>query len=247
MLKTVIVDNNVHDSRLLQAALKKYCASNVDIACLSTSVSGAFRVISSLKPDLVFLETEIGAATGFDLLSKFHDIFFKFIFVTAGNQYATRAIKFGALDYILKPAAIDELVTAVQKAAVHGRQPQTKPAGPPPLQPQVPASRKIAIPVSNGYTMLAIQDIMYCAASREYTYIYTAHSPVICSSLNLGEYEAMLPGYAFCRVHHSYLVNKDYVSQYVKSNGGELVVDKDTLIPVSRRRREGVLGWLLGR
>jgi two-component system LytT family response regulator len=168
------------------------------------------------------------------------------IFVTAHERYAMQAIKFNALDYVLKPIEIAELVKAVQKIKnpekisidvelknlIHTlAHPHHK-------------SNRIAVPVQNGYKMIAVEDIQYCEAKKEYTYIYCLNQAPLCSSINLGEYEDLLQHYFFCRVHHSFLVNKEHVKQYIKGEGGELLINKDVLIPVSRRKKEEVIEWL---
>jgi two-component system, LytTR family, response regulator len=250
MLKAVIVDDDIQNAEILKALLHKFCTSEVEVTGIADTVSGAFKDITLLRPDLVFLDVEMGAETGFDLLAKFREIFFKPIFVTAHDQYALRAIKFSALDYLLKPVAIADLVRAVQKAAHFNRENETRALHNLMQHVNYPVlkSNKIAVPVSTGYVMLAVQDILYCQASREYTNIYCNAKPVICSSLNLGEYEEMLQGYSFCRVHHSYLVNRDYVDEYIRGEAPELVVQKTIIIPVSRRKKQEVADWLhLGR
>lgn len=246
MLKAILIDDDYRDREILELLLKKYCASEVLIAGTADTVNMGYQLILEIKPDLVFLDVELGMETGFALLSKFSDFSFKVIFVTAYDRYALQAIKFNALDYLLKPVEITELVQAVQKIAkantvsidaelknlLHTlHHPQQK-------------SNRIAIPVLHGYKMIAVEDIQYCEARKEYTYIYNTKEPAICSSVNLGEYEELLQDYAFFRVHHSYLVNKDHVKQYIKTDGGELMVGNNILIPVSRRKKQEVVEWL---
>ena len=172
---------------------------------------------------------------------------FKVVFVTGYDKYAVTAIKFNALDYVLKPIEISELVYAVEKIKksqhvcvdtelknlIHN------------LSHPHQKSNRIAIPVLKGYKMICIETIQYCEAKKEYTNIYCNNQPPICSSLNLGEYENLLQEYSFCRVHHSFLVNKDHVKEYIKGEGGELMIDRDIMIPVSRRKKQEVMDWLI--
>lgn len=246
MLKAILIDDDYRDLEILELLLKKYCATEVFIAGTADAVATGYQLILEIKPDLIFLDVELGMETGFELLSKFSDFSFKVIFVTAYDRYALQAIKFNALDYLLKPVEITELVRAVQKIVkvnavsidaelknlLHTlHHPHQK-------------NNRIAIPVLDGYKMIAVGDILFCEAKKEYTYIYNTNEPVICSSINLGEYEELLQEYAFFRVHHSYLVNKDHVKHYVKTDGGELVVGNNILIPVSRRKKQEVVEWL---
>jgi two-component system, LytTR family, response regulator len=247
MLKAILIDNDYRDREILELLLRKYCVEEVFIAGNAETVTKAYQLVLETKPDLIFLDVELGMETGFDLLSKFTDFSFKVIFVTAYDRYALQAIKFNALDYLLKPIEITELVRAVQKTMktntvsidaelknlIHT------------LSHPHHKNNRVAIPMVNGYKMIAVEEIQYCEAQKEYTYIHCTKEPVICSSLNLGEYEELLQGYAFFRVHHSYLVNKDHVKQYIKTDGGELVVGNNILIPVSRRKKQEVLDWLI--
>lgn len=246
MLHTILIDDDPRDREILELLLKKYCAEDVAIAGHAETVDKAYQLILETKPDFIFLDVELGQQTGFDLLSRFADFPFKVVFVTAYEKYAMKAIKFNALDYVLKPVEITELVKTVQKIKntekisidaelknlIHTlAHPHHK-------------SNRIAVPVQNGYKMIAVEEIMYCEAKKEYTYIYCLNQPPLCSSVNLGEYEDLLQEYSFCRVHHSYLVNKDHVKQYIKGEGGELLLDMSTRIPVSRRKKEEVVEWL---
>lgn len=247
MLKAIIVDDDLLDKEILETMLARYCASEVAVIGYAQNADAAYRLIAEAKPDVIFLDIELGDCSGFDLLVKFSSYPFRVIFVTAYDKYALKAIKFNALDYVLKPVEITELVNAVQKINTAEKisidselknlihtlaHPHQK-------------SNKVAIPVLNGYKMVAVETIQYCEANREYTNIHCRNQPVICSSVNLGEYEELLQEYSFCRVHHSFLVNKDHVIQYVKGEGGELMMENKTMIPVSRRRKQQVVKWIL--
>lgn len=247
MLKTVIVDDDPRDREVLSMLLQKYCAEELALAGAAATVPEAIQLIQQLKPDLVLLDVELGSQTGFDLLSNYTEFPFRVIFVTAYEKYAMQAIRFNALDYILKPVEIGELVRVVQKIKSAGRlsvEQELKNLIHTLAHPHVKSNR-IAVPVLNGYKMIPVQDILYCQAEKEYTYIFCTDQTSICSSTNLGEYEQLLDGYSFCRVHHSYLVNKDHVKQYIKGEGGELVMDNNSNIPVSRRKKNDVVEWLM--
>ncbi|MBL7724314.1 MAG: response regulator transcription factor [Chitinophagaceae bacterium] len=246
MFKAVIVDDDPRDREVLEELLKKYCSQEIWLAAQAGDIDSAYRAILEHNPEIVFLDVELGAETGFDLLNRFSSFNFAVIFVTAYERYAMQAIKFNALDYLLKPVEIEELVKAVVKVKTREKKSvdeelknliQT-------LAHPHQKSNRIAVPVLNGYKMIAVQDIMYCEAQKEYTYIYCQSQMPICSSINLGEYEDFLTDYGFCRVHHSYLVNRDHVKQYIKGEGGELLINKDVQIPVSRRKKSDVADWL---
>jgi two-component system, LytTR family, response regulator len=246
MLNAIIIEDNFRDRELLEMLLSKYCINEINILGSAENISNGFKLIIETKPDVVFLDIELGTESSFDLLAKFDEYDFKVIFVSAYDKYAMNAIKSNALDFILKPIEISELLKTVHKLVKVEKlsvdveiknllynlsNPHEK-------------SNRIAIPFLNGYKMVPVSDIMYCEANKEYTNIHCINKSIICSSINLGEYEDMLEGYSFCRVHHSYLVNKEYVKEYLKGEGGELLMDKGNMIPVSRRKKQEVVDWL---
>lgn len=246
MLKAIIIDDDLRDKEILEMMLEKYCSNEICIAGYARNTDMGYELILEKKPDVIFLDVELDTESGFDLLKKFSEYSFKVIFVTAYDKYAVKAIKFNALDYVLKPVVITELVEAIQKLKkreqlsidselknlIHNlAHPHQK-------------SNKVAIPVLTGYKLIAVETILYCEAKKEYTDIHCIGQPPFCSSVNLGEYEELLQDYSFCRVHHSFLVNKDHVAQYLKGEGGELLVENGIRIPVSRRKKTEVMDWL---
>ncbi len=246
MLKAIIVDDDPRDREVLETLLKKYCSDDILLAGTAENIDSGYQLILDTKPELVFLDVELGTSTGFDLLSKFSSFNFRVIFVTAYEKYALQAIKFNALDYILKPVVISELVQTIRKTREQDRLPidseiknllHT-------LQHPFRKTNRIAVPLLNGYKLVSVEDITYCEAHKEYTFIHTVSAQPVCSSTNLGEYEDLLQGYSFCRVHHSYLVNKEHVQQYIKGEGGELIIEGKKTIPVSRRKKQDVINWL---
>ncbi|TMI63059.1 MAG: response regulator transcription factor [Bacteroidetes bacterium] len=246
MLKTIIVDDERRARENLKILLTKYCAEDIELVGESDNVEKAFDDILTLKPQLIFLDIDMGNATGFDLLSKFTNCPFKVIFVTGFDQHAIQAIKFSAIDYLLKPVAVEDLQKAVEKAKrvinleneshfnsmfENLKNPRQK-------------SKHVAIPVLNGYRLLHVDQIMYCEAQKDYTFIGHENGETICSSLNLGEYENLLQDYDFFRVHHSYIINRQYIRNYIRGEGGEIVINQHHRIPVSRRKKVDFLSWL---
>jgi two-component system LytT family response regulator len=247
MMKTILIDDELRARENLRILLQKHCAADIDLTGECDNIEKAYNDIFLLKPELIFLDIEMGKGTGFDLLNRFSHYPFKVIFVTAYDQYAIRAIKFCALDYLLKPVGIKDLVNAVSKARasigfnhdIHFqnlfdiiKKPSQK-------------TNRIAIPVQNGYRLVPVDQIMCCQAQKEYTFLNHVNGENICSSLNLGEYEDLLQDYDFFRVHHSYMVNRQYIQRYVRGEGGEIILSNNQTIPVSRRRKEEFLIWLI--
>lgn len=243
MLSAIIVDDDYRDREILELMINKYCSDSVVIAGTAGNISDARQLILEKKPRLVFLDIELGNETGFDLLSTFDPCPFRVVFVTAYDKYAIRAIKFSALDYILKPIDITELVKAVQKAAEDEKKTITydiknllevlsRPGN---------KNNQVAVPTLTGFQFIQVEEIIFCEANKEYTFLHCMHQPVICSCINLGEYEDLLEDYSFLRVHHSYLVNKQHIRQYIKGEGGELVLTNEHKIPVSRRKKQDLI------
>jgi two-component system, LytTR family, response regulator len=246
MIHAVVIEDNPGDREILETLLAKYCSEWVTVAGTANNADDGEKIINKLSPDLVFLDVELGSSTGFDLLERLPGFRGKLIFVSGYGHYALRAIKFSAVDYILKPIDGNELLNAVKKAAsisdleiVDRIKMLVQSVKHPGRQ-----VNRIALPMLNGYSMITVSDILYCEASRDYTLIHIAGQKAVCSCVNLGEYEELLAGYGFCRVHHSYIVNREHVKQYIKGEGGELAMINNAIIPVSRRKKTEVLEWL---
>jgi len=246
MLRTLLIDDEAKARENLRILLQKYCNGDIELIGESENVENGYKDILALKPDLVFLDIEMGKGTGFDLLSKFDHYPFKVIFVTAYDQYAIKAIKFSALDYLLKPVTIKDLIDGVSKAksAINYNKDAHFQALFDVIKKPYQKTNRIAIPVQDGYRLLPVDQIMFCQAQKEYTFINQVNGEVICSSLNLGEYEDLLHEYDFFRVHHSYIINRQYIRRYVRGEGGEIVINNNQHIPVSRRKKDQFLIWL---
>lgn len=248
LLKTILVDDEAKARENLRMMLEKHCAADVSIIGECGDVGDAYSSIKKLQPDLIFLDIELGAESAFDLLQRFTHYSFNVIFVTAYDQHAIQAIKCSALDYLLKPVAVHEITAAVKRAKATaanslGMQLQNLFEH---ITHPYHHSNRIAIPVQGGYQVVAAEDIMYCMAEKEYTYLFLKGGGKICSSLHLGEYEDLLKGYDFFRVHHSYMVNRLFIQHYQRGEGGDVVIQDGSIIPVSRRKKEDFLNWLTG-
>lgn len=246
MLKTLVIDDEARARENLRILLEKYCGNDIELIGESENVEAGYKDILALKPDLIFLDIEMGKGTGFDLLARFDHYPFKVIFVTAYDHYAIKAIKFSALDYLLKPVTIKDLIDAISKAKAainHNKDAHFQTLFDVIKKPQQKTNR-IAIPVQDGYRLIPVDQIIYCQAQKEYTFITQANGDIICSSLNLGEYEELLHEYDFFRVHHSYIINRQYIQRYVRGEGGEIITNNDQHIPVSRRKKDEFLNWL---
>jgi two-component system, LytTR family, response regulator len=242
MITATIVDDEPFSCESLTTLLEKYCPE-VKVLDVCYSGADALRSINQKKPQILFLDIEMPNMTGFDLLERIPSIDFGIIFTTSYDQYAIKAIRFSALDYLLKPIDRDDLKKAIQ-IAVQGLQ------SPLPQQleillhklnhPTIPVN-KIAIPTMEGLQMISIESVISCASHSNYTTLYLKNKQNIIASRTLKEIEEMLEDYSFIRVHHSHVVNLNEVEKYIKGEGGYLLMSNGTTIEVSRSKKEIVL------
>ena len=242
MLTAIIVDDEAYCSETLSMLLKKYCPE-VLVVAVCNSGEEALRQIQAKQPQLVFLDIEMPHMNGFEVLEELPEVDFELIFTTSYDQYAIKAIRFSALDYLLKPIDREELVRATDKAM----QRQQKPF---PEQLQIllqnlqqPAAPvfKIAFPTMEGLLMISADTIISCEADSNYTIILQKDKQKTIASRTLKEVEEMLEDHAFVRVHNSYIVNLNEVNKYIKGEGGYLMMSDGSKIDVSRSRKEMLL------
>jgi two-component system LytT family response regulator len=242
MLKAIIVDDEPNCSESLCTMLERYCPE-VEVSAICDSGATALREIQSHRPQLVFLDIEMPHMNGFELIERLPAVDFELIFTTSYDQYAIKAIKVSALDYLLKPIEREELKKAVQKV-LHRQKP--------PISQQLeillqelhqPAhsNLKIAIPTLEGLQMIPVDAIISCSSDSNYTKFHLKDKVTVTASRTLKEVEEMLEGRPFVRVHHSYLANLNEINKYVKGEGGYLVMSDGTSIDVSRSRKEILL------
>jgi two-component system, LytTR family, response regulator len=242
MLKCIIVDDELKARESLKKMLQTFC-ENVEVVALCENVEQAVDAISIHKPDAVFLDIQMQGETGFDLLMKLKSIDFSVIFTTAHAEYAIKAIKFSALDYLLKPIDVADLQKAVAK--VRGN----KESGLLERMQQLlqnmkspgPDNYKLALPTSEGLTFIKINDVLYLKAAGNYTEIFMLGGQKHLVSRHLKEYDDLLAEQNFFRIHHSTLINVNYIKNYVRGEGGYVVMSDSSSLDVSRRRKEAFL------
>ncbi|UFH53667.1 LytTR family DNA-binding domain-containing protein [Spirosoma sp. KNUC1025] len=243
-MTALIIDDEKHCRDVLTLLLNRYCPFVQILATCATGAEGK-TAIETLRPQLVFLDIEMPGMNGFEMLEacRFND--FQVIFTTAFNEYAIKAIRHNALDYILKPVDKDELVQAVNKAeqerAAHAPKPVEQLLGY--LQNQR-AGGRIALPTLEGLQIINSEDIYYCESDGGYTHFMLKTGQNILISKTLKEVEEVLETKGFCRVHHSYLINLHYVLRYIRGDGGEVVMANNKALPVSRNKKQEFLSLL---
>lgn len=242
MITATIVDDEADCCESLAMLLERYCPE-VKVLDICYSAQAAIQSVKEQKPQILFLDIEMPFMNGFEMLEKLGHINFEIIFTTSYDQYAIKAIRFSALDYLLKPVDREELQKAVQKAAQRNQHPI-----PQQLElllqklnhPSVPVN-KIAIPTMEGFQLLAADSIISCESEGNYTYFFLKDKRKIIASRNLKEMEELLEDYPFVRVHHSHMININEVEKYVKGEGGYLIMSDGSSINVSRSRKELLL------
>jgi two-component system, LytTR family, response regulator len=242
MITATIVDDEPDCCESLAMLLERWCPE-VKVLDICYSAEAAIQSIKDHEPKILFLDIEMPFMNGFELLEQLGNVNFALIFTTSYDQYAIKAIRFSALDYLLKPVDRDELQKAVQKAVQHSQHPL-------PQQidmllqklkhPSIPIN-KIAIPTMEGFQLLAVGSIISCESQGNYTCLYLKDRRSIIASRYLKDIEELLEEYPFIRVHHSHIVNINEVEKYIKGDGGYLIMSDGSSINVSKSRKELLL------
>jgi two-component system, LytTR family, response regulator len=247
MIQAVIIDDEPNNVANLVQLLGRHCPQ-VSVAATAYDTLAGQKVIADYRPDLVFLDISMPGQTGFDLLHNLPAIDFDVIFVTAFNQYGIQAVKFSALDYLLKPINPAELRQAVEKAFIRKETKLKNDQLENLLQllrhQQDREEHRIALPGAKETRFIRPAQVIRCESSNNYTTFYLAGGEKWIVSRPMYEYDELLKDYGFIRCHQSHLVNKKYIRSWVKEDGGYLLLEDNTPIPVSRGKRELIREWV---
>jgi two-component system LytT family response regulator len=241
MLRTIIIDDEAHMRQTLEKMVRRFCP-DLNIVATADGVKAGIDAIQKHNPDLVLLDIKLEDGTGFNILEKLEPVDFKVIFVTAYDQYAIKAFKFSAIDYILKPVDPDELVEAVRKTEnilqndfntqldilkdnFNGTNPE----------------KKIILKTAENIHLVKVTNINYCESDGSYSLIYLLNGKKIMVSHTLKDYEELLKDSGFFRVHKSYLINMQHINRFEKSDGGYVVLENECKVPVATRKRDELL------
>ncbi len=242
MIKAVIVDDEPYSCDTLSTLLERHCPE-VEVIGICNSGKAALEKIPYLQPQLLFLDIEMPHLNGFQLLEKLNEHNFKLIFTTSYDQYAIKAIRFSAIDYLLKPIDPVELKQAVQKAILYTFQSLSQQ-----LEilmhklqyPSTPVTR-VAMPTMEGLQLIPVSDIISCFSDSNYTTLNLKDNHKLVVSKTLKEIAEMLEDHSFCRVHNTAVVNLNHVTKYIKGEGGYLMMSDGSSIDVSRGKKELLL------
>ncbi|MCG2617070.1 LytTR family DNA-binding domain-containing protein [Terrimonas sp. NA20] len=241
-MKTVLIDDEKNNLDNLRQLLNAYCPS-VQIVGAAINAAEGKKIIHEQKPDLLFLDIQMPQKTGFDLLRELDDYSFEVIFVTAYDHFAIQAVRFAAVDYLLKPVNIEELRAAVDRAESRGRQKKQNQQLENLLQllHQKKDEHRIALATLKETRFVNTRAIIRCESSNNYTSFFLKDGEKLIVSKPIYEFEEMLEGYGFLRPHQSHLVNRIYIKSLLKEDGGTLLLEDGSLVPVSRSKKEEVL------
>lgn len=245
MLRAIIVEDELPSREALKNLVAAYCPQ-VSICAAAASVAEGVSLVDRLKPDLIFLDVALNVGTGFDLLEQVQARTFDVIFTTAYEHYALRALKCSAIDYLLKPIDLEELQAAVQKVldrqrpASHNRQIDA-------LLHNLHRSHRptITLATAEGLVFVPVSEIIRLEAMGSYTQFHLTGGKKVLVSKHLKEYEQLLDEADFCRIHQSHLINLNEVTQYVKTDGGYVILKDQTQVKVSASRKEHFLASML--
>lgn len=242
MLKAVIIDDELN-ARESIANLSRLTNSDIDIIGEAEGVESGILLIQELKPDLVFLDIQLEDGTGFDILEQLDQIDFHIIFITAFNEYAIKAFKFAAIDYLLKPinpkefkSALDQFINLQEKEDIESKLTAYLSH----IKESAAEHKKIILKTAESIHLIKVQDIIRCEADKGYTEFFLRDGNKILVSKGLKEYNELLGDFGFIRTHQSHLINLDYIASFEKADGGYILMTDKSTVPVSSRKREYV-------
>jgi two-component system, LytTR family, response regulator len=239
-INTIIIDDEPDAVDFISSIIGEYCP-DLKVTGKAHNVKDGVKLINDIKPDLVFLDVEMPNGTGFDLLTFFPEKNFDVVFITAFNHYAIKAIKFSAIDYILKPINISEFVEAVNKV-IHKKATNTFLGNEnfEALMENIRTSHptRLVIPTSDGREYLNPNDIIRIEADRSYSWFFINDKRKILVSKHLKEFQDLLNDRNFFRPHNSHLINLDFVKKFVRHDGGYIEMTDGAQVPISRNRKD---------
>lgn len=240
MIRTIIIDDELNVRlRIKDMILENF--PQISLVGEANSVNTGFKTITELRPELVLLDIRMEDGNAFDLLEKVKSIPFKVIFITAYEEYALKAIKFSALDYLLKPVSVEDLRIAIEKAENQILNELKLQLATLQSNIQSPKNKTIVLRSSDKIHLLEVNNIIRCEADRCYTYFFVNEQKRHIVSQPMKEFEDILSDYGFIRIHKSHLINISYIESFDKADGGSVILKDKTEIPVSRRKKNELM------
>ncbi|GAB3027969.1 LytTR family DNA-binding domain-containing protein [Niabella terrae] len=238
--KTLIVEDEMMSRQFLMTLVNEYC-TELELTGTASNVAEAVQLIDKETPDIVFMDIEMQTGTGFDVLQQVRRRDFHVIFTTAFDHYAIKAIKFSAIDYLLKPVDLDELREAVDKAVFALKNKQQEAVLEMFLKNMQKTDKEetsIGLSTSEGIEYIKLSQIIRLEANGPYTTFFIRDRKKIMVSRNLKEYELLLNDHPFFRVHNSHIIHLNEIRKMVKTDGGYVVMSDDSMVAISPKKKE---------
>jgi two-component system LytT family response regulator len=244
-LRAILIDDELNSLQNLQNKLEKYCPS-VKVLGTFEKPEEAILCVRHQKPDLLFLDIEMPKMNGFRFIEELGDFEGEIIFITAYNHFAIEAMRISAFDYLVKPVAIADLQNAITRLQEQrGRHTKERMNV---LKQSIGENKtqqnKIAVPTNEGLEFIVIKTIIRIESSANYSRLYLTDKHSLLVTKLLKDFEELLTPYRFFRVHNSHLINLNYISKYIRGDGGQVVMENGDVVDVSRRKKEQFLGLL---
>ena len=244
-LKAILIDDELNSLQNLQNKLEKYCPAVKVLAALQKPEE-AVQLIKQQKPDVLFLDIEMPKMNGFRLVEELGDFEGEIIFITAYNHFAIEAMRISAFDYMVKPVSIADLQNAISRL-LHKRTRYTKERLnllKQSIEENKSQDNKIAVPTNDGLEFIIIKNILRIESSTNYSRLFLINKQSLLVTRLLKDFEELLTPYRFFRVHNSHLINLNYISKYIRGDGGQVVMENGDVVDVSRRKKEEFLSLL---
>lgn len=243
MLKSIIIEDVEAAREKLQMLIKNYCSNSIELVALCKNAEEGIEQIQKHKPELIFLDIEMPGLTGFEMLRQIGKINFDVIFTTAHDHYAIKAIKFSALDYLLKPIDLEQLKEAITKA-LEKRNMKYSESRYENFVGNLESKNKLSslsIPTGDGFMMIKTEDIVWCEAINYYCVFHLKNKSEIIATRTLKEIEELLTGSGFVRIHNSHMININNMVRYIKGVGGQVEMCDGRTLDVSRRKKDELM------
>ena len=247
MIKAIIIDDEKRSRELLNLMIKEFLPHQIEVLGMAENLTEGLKLLSLYNPTLVFLDIELSGESGFDFIERAPEVNFEVIFTTAYNQYAVKAFKYSAVDYLLKPIDSEELKASISRLIK--KMNSTNSIGNlksliENLGKNEEYQQKITLPTGNAYEVVNIKEIVRCEADGNYTSFILNNNRKIVVSNGLKFYEDLLPTEHFFRVHHHHLININHVIRYLKMDGGYAIMSDNSRVELSRRKKDAFLSRL---
>jgi two-component system LytT family response regulator len=243
-MKAILVDDEPDGIRTLRKMLELNCPE-VEIEATCSSAVAAKEKLEEIRPDVLFLDVRMPGKSGLDMLAELPEADFEVIFVTAHNEYLLQALQFSAVDYLMKPVDEDRLVEAVERLKKRLKEEKSTDQAATLLhninKAGFPLEMRLCLPTQKGFTIVKLEEIIYCEAQRSYTIFRLLNNKSIMISKPLFDYDRLLADTIFLRVHKSFLINLLHVKEYQRGEGGTVIMSNGMEIEVSRRKKEQFL------